>query len=238
MDVGGRVVVVTGGASGIGAATVDRLRARGARPVSWDLAGSDDVGPCDVGDPDQVAAALEATMASAGPPAGLVTAAGVGTHGLLEGLDLDEWKRALEVNLTGTMLSLRAVLPHLAAAHGAVVAVSSINGSIPTPGMAAYCVSKAGVDMLVRVAAAELGPRGVRVNGVAPGITETPLFADSAGRAPGFRDQIAGRTPLDGIGDPGDVAELVVDLLRAEWVTGQVVAADGGLGLVGPYDFG
>jgi NAD(P)-dependent dehydrogenase (short-subunit alcohol dehydrogenase family) len=237
VEIEGRVAVVTGGASGIGAAVASQLEAGGARVVVWDLAASDDAIACDVSDAHAVTAAMERTVEQFGPPSLLVTAAGVGGYGLIEALDLDDWHRVLGINLTGTMLCLRAAARSFAPGGGAVTCVSSINASIATPGMAAYCASKAGVEMLVRVAAAELGPRGVRVNAVQPGITDTPLFSDSAGRIPGFREQVSERTPLTGIGSAADVAGAVVALLGADWVTGQVLAADGGLGLAGPYQF-
>jgi NAD(P)-dependent dehydrogenase (short-subunit alcohol dehydrogenase family) len=88
---------------------------------------------------------------------------------------------------------------------------------------------------LVRVAARELGPLGIRVNAVAPGTTDTPLFASTA-RLPGYAQQVADRTALGGVGTPEAVAEAIVSVLRLTWVTGQVVAADGGVSLWSPID--
>jgi NAD(P)-dependent dehydrogenase (short-subunit alcohol dehydrogenase family) len=96
-------------------------------------------------------------------------------------------------------------------------------------------VSKAGVAELVRVAARELGPFGIRVNALAPGTTDTPLFASTA-RLPGYRARVAERTPLGDVGTAPAVAEAIVSVLGMEWVTGQVLAADGGVSLWSPID--
>lgn len=149
--------IVTGGASGIGLAVVNRLRRAGQDVIAWDLRGGDI--RCDISDPESVADALEATTAQHGPPTRLVACAGVGATGLLTEQTLEEWRRVLDVNLTGTWLTMRAVARAMiqAGAGGAIVAVSSISGTIADRDMAAYCVSKAGVDMLVQW----LPPNGV-----------------------------------------------------------------------------
>jgi NAD(P)-dependent dehydrogenase (short-subunit alcohol dehydrogenase family) len=118
---------------------------------------------------------------------------------------------------------------------GSIVAVSSVSGFLADRNMAHYSVSKAGVDQLVRVAARELGSFGIRVNAVAPGTTDTPLFASTA-RLPGYAARVAERTALGGVGTPDAVAEAIVSVLRMTWVTGQVVAADGGVSLWSPID--
>jgi NAD(P)-dependent dehydrogenase (short-subunit alcohol dehydrogenase family) len=238
VDLDGAVAVVTGGASGIGAAVVERLAAAGARPVVWDRAGGDC--RCDVSDPASVAEAMAATLASGGgPPAVLVTAAGIG-GGLVPLLDVDarRWDEVLAVNLRGTMLCLQAVGRAMrdAGRGGAVVTVSSMSGRIPDRGMAAYCASKAGVDMLTRVAAAELGRLGIRVNAVAPGVVETPL-TEGLSAVPGLLDGVRHRTPLGGrLGSADGIADAVMALLAADWVTGQSLVVDGGLALHSPLD--
>jgi NAD(P)-dependent dehydrogenase (short-subunit alcohol dehydrogenase family) len=118
---------------------------------------------------------------------------------------------------------------------GSIVAVTSISGFLADRNMSHYAVSKAGVAELVRVAARELGPFGIRVNGVAPGTTDTPMFA-STGRLAGYRARVAERTALGGIGTADGVAEAVVSVLAMSWVTGQIVAADGGVSLWSPID--
>jgi NAD(P)-dependent dehydrogenase (short-subunit alcohol dehydrogenase family) len=118
---------------------------------------------------------------------------------------------------------------------GAIVAVTSVSGFLVDRMMGHYSVSKAAVAQLVRVAARELGPFGIRVNAVAPGTTDTPLFA-STRRLPGYEARVAERAALGGIGTPEGVAEAVVALAGLQWVTGQVLAADGGVSLWSPID--
>jgi NAD(P)-dependent dehydrogenase (short-subunit alcohol dehydrogenase family) len=118
---------------------------------------------------------------------------------------------------------------------GSMVAVSSISGTVADRDMGAYCVSKAGVDMLVKVAAVEWGPHAIRVNAVGPGVTRTPMLAE-AERLPGWVDGLRERTALGRLGEADDVAGAIVGVLELPWVTGQVVHADGGLALHSPID--
>ncbi len=227
--------IVTGGASGIGAATADRLRRAGHDVVTWDLADGDIV--CDISDPDTVAAALEETVAKTGVPDRLVACAAMGASGVLLSQDPADWKRVIDVNLTGTWLTMRAVAQTMIdnGSGGSIVAVSSISGTVADRGMGAYCVSKAGVDMLVRVAASEWGPHAIRVNAVGPGVTRTPMLG-GAEQIPGWLDALGQRTALGRVGEADDVAEAVVAMLEMNWVTGQTVLADGGLALQSPID--
>ncbi len=101
--------------------------------------------------------------------------------------------------------------------------------------MGAYCASKAALDMLVRVAAAEWGPSGIRVNAVAPGVTETPMLS-RAGQIPGWLDEVVHRTPLGRVGSPADVAQVALGVHGLDWVTGESIAADGGLRLFSPIN--
>jgi NAD(P)-dependent dehydrogenase (short-subunit alcohol dehydrogenase family) len=148
-----------------------------------------------------------------------------------------EWDRVERVNLRGTFICLRETARGMReAVHGgSIVAVTSVSGFLADRLMAHYSVSKAGVAALVRVAARELGPFGIRVNAVAPGTTDTPMF-DSARRLSGYEEQVSGRTPLGGLGSPVAVAEAAVAIAGLDWVTGQVVAADGGVSLWSPID--
>ncbi len=227
--------IVTGGASGIGHAVAGRLRKAGETVVAWDIAGGDI--HCDISDPDSVSAAIETTVARHGPPTCLVTSAGIGATGLLFDQTPQQWQRVLDVNLTGTWLTMRAVARIMieAGAGGSIVAVSSISGTIADRDMSAYCVSKAGVDMLVRVAAAEWGCHGIRVNAVGPGVTRTPMLAKPEA-LPGWVEGLTERTALGRLGQPDDVAEAIVAVLGMSWVTGQTVFADGGLALYSSID--
>ena len=146
----------------------------------------------------------------------------------------DEWDRVHSVNLRGVFLGLRECAKAMTAG-GAVVATASTSAFLAERGMAQYATSKAGVVHLVRVAARELGPKGIRVNAVAPGTTDTPMFAATES-LPGYRDRAAARTALGRIGTPDDIADAVLALLRLEWVTGQTLVVDGGLSLYSPVD--
>ena len=234
-DLSGHVAVVTGGGSGIGKATADRLRTTGADVVVWDVHNGDI--DCDVSDPDSVAAALNQTVADHGTPHRLIACAGVGASGLLLEQTPADWQRVIDTNLTGTWLTMRAVAHAMvdAGCGGSMVAVSSISGTLADRDMGAYCVSKAGIDMLVRVAAVEWGAHGVRVNAVGPGVTRTPMLAKPE-QLPGWVEGLSERTALGRLGEADDVAETIVAVLEMSWVTGQVVFADGGLALHSPID--
>jgi NAD(P)-dependent dehydrogenase (short-subunit alcohol dehydrogenase family) len=227
--------IVTGGGSGIGRATAARLRTAGEDVVVWDRENGDI--DCDISDPDSVSAAIEQTVAEHGPPDRLVACAGVGASDTLLDQTLDGWRRVLDTNLTGTWLTMRAVAQVMidAGRGGSIVAVSSISGTVVDRAMGAYCVSKAGVDMLVRVAAAEWGTHGIRVNAVGPGVTRTPMLARPE-QLPGWVEGLTERTALGRLGEADDVAEAIVAVLGMSWVTGQTVFADGGLALQSPID--
>lgn len=227
--------LVTGGASGIGLEVTGLLRAAGHDVVVWDVTGGDIA--CDISDPDAVSAAMEQTVREHGAPTRVVTCAGIGASGVLLDQSPAEWERVLAVNLSGTWLTLRAAAQAMidAAVGGSIVAVSSISGTVADRDMGAYCVSKAGVDMLVKVAAVEWGSCGIRVNAVGPGVTRTPMLPNPE-RLPGWVEGLSERTALGRLGEASDVAGAIVGVLELPWVTGQVVHADGGLALHSPID--
>ncbi len=229
------IAMVTGGASGIGREVAARLREAGHDVVVWDLSGGDIA--CDVSDPGAVSAAMEQTVRQHGVPTRVVTCAGIGASGLLLKQQPTEWERVLAVNLTGTLLTFRAGAQAMidAGVGGSIVAVSSISGTVADRDMGAYCVSKAGVNMLVKVAAVEWGSHGIRVNAVGPGVTRTPMLANPEA-LPGWVEGMSERTALGGLGEATEVAGAVVGVLELPWVTGQVVHADGGLALHSPID--
>jgi NAD(P)-dependent dehydrogenase (short-subunit alcohol dehydrogenase family) len=215
----------------------ERLRSAGDAVVVIDQEpGPGDHLVADVADEDAVVAAVDQAAERLGGLDLAVLSAGVGGASPLLDLTAAEWDRVLGVNLRGTFLCLRQAGRHLArAGGGAVVAVSSVSARTAERTMAHYAVSKAGLDHLVRVAARELGPLGVRVNGVAPGTTDTPLFAATE-RLPGYADRVARRSALGRVGTADEVAEAVVALAGLSWVTGQILVADGGLSLWSPLD--
>ena len=243
MELHGARALVTGGASGIGAACVAQLRDAGARVVSLDLADAPDADGSvrsDVADEDAVVAGVGEAVARLGGLDVAVLSAGVGGSAPLLEMTTQEWDRVLNVNLRGAFVSLRecarAMTDRASTERGgSIVAVTSISGFLSERLMAHYAVSKAGLAQLVRSAARELGARGIRVNAVAPGTTDTPMFAPTE-RLPGYRERVAGRAALGRLGTAADVAQVVVALCRLDWVTGQVVAADGGVSLHSPID--
>jgi NAD(P)-dependent dehydrogenase (short-subunit alcohol dehydrogenase family) len=235
MELKDRIAVVTGGASGIGAAVTDRLKNEGARPVVWDVNPAAEV-VCDVSDPDSVDAAVRRTVEIAGVPTLMAACAGIGHSGLLLDVPAEEWDRVMGTNLKGAWLSMRAVADAMKAAGvgGAMSVVTSVSARLVDRGMGAYCASKAGLEMLVKVAAYEWSVHGIRVNAVGPGVTRTPML----GRAPetGMTEDVVGRTPLGRLGEAEDIAQAMTALMTLDWVTGQVVMVDGGLSLYSPID--
>jgi NAD(P)-dependent dehydrogenase (short-subunit alcohol dehydrogenase family) len=139
--------------------------------------------------------------------------------------------------LRGAFVTLRECARAMVARDtaGSIVAVTSVSAFLVERGMAPYSVSKAALAQLIRVAAREFGAYGIRVNAIAPGTTDTPLFT-STDRIPGYRERVASRSALGRIGTAGEVAAAIVALCTLDWVTGQIVAADGGLSLASPID--
>ncbi|HEY6858154.1 MAG TPA: SDR family oxidoreductase [Mycobacterium sp.] len=227
--------VVTGGGSGIGSAVVTRLRLAGNQVVVWDIKDGDI--DCDISDPDSVSEAAARTLAAHGAPNRLVACAGIGASGMLLDQSPADWQRVIDTNLTGTWLTMRAVARTMidSGSGGSIVAVSSISGTLADRDMGAYCVSKAGIDMLVRIAATEWGRYGIRVNAVGPGVTRTPMLAKPE-QLPGWVEGLTERTALGRIGEPDDIAEAIAAVLEMSWVTGQTLFADGGLALHSPID--
>jgi NAD(P)-dependent dehydrogenase (short-subunit alcohol dehydrogenase family) len=240
MELDGAAAIVTGGASGIGRATVSALRRAGARVAVLDLDDAPDADVavrCDVGDESQLVGAVGAVTEQLGGLDVAVINAGIGGMAKLLDLTAEEWDRVMRVNLRGAFLTLRECARAMvgSGAGGAIAAIGSVSGSLVDRRMAHYSVSKAGVAQLVRLAARELGEHGIRVNGVAPGTTDTPMFAATRS-LPGYRERVASRAALGRLGTADDVAQVVVALCTLDWVTGQVLMADGGVSLASPID--
>ncbi|MGV0625120.1 SDR family NAD(P)-dependent oxidoreductase [Mycolicibacter minnesotensis] len=233
------VALIVGGASGIGLATAHALAARGDRVVIADvneeaahqraaeIGGDATAVVADVTDEATIAAAFAAAGA-AGPLRSVVSCAGLSVIGAIADIELAGWQNTIDVCLTGTMLVIKHAARNLQAG-GSVVAISSLNGRQPGTAMAAYCSAKAGVLMLVQVAALELGARGIRVNAVSPGLVDTPLVAGLA-MVPGLTDEYLENTPLGRAGVPDDIAATVEFLTsdRAGWITGADFDVNGG----------
>lgn len=243
-----RVAVVTGGAGGIGTATVRLLAARGARVVvaDRDRSAADalaaDIGaaavavPLDLDDEGSVHAMIDATLAWGGRldilhnNAALLDPALAADDRDVETMPTALWDAVFAVNVRGAMLACRAALPHLArTGRGAIVNTVSnlaLQGHVV---QAAYAASKAALIQLTRSMAASHGRRGVRCNAVAPGMTMTPALA--AAFPPHVRRLVEAETLRDRLGEPDDIAQVVAFLAcdAARHVTGQVLVADGGL---------
>ncbi|CAN5740782.1 SDR family oxidoreductase [soil metagenome] len=244
----GRAALVTGGGTGIGRACAEVLVADGAsvtilgrraevlEAATAELAADAPDGAkvrwvaADVAEEEQVAAAV-ATAAEEGGLDLAVLSAGTGTLGPITSLPLDEWRRVVDTNLTGSFLALKHAAAAMVATGrgGAIVAVSSIAGQRSHRWMAPYCASKAGLDALVEVAADELGRQGIRVCSVRPGVVSTELGDHLLGDPAIVADYLA-QMPVARPGEVGDVAAAVRFLLGPEsgWITGVSLNVDGG----------
>ena len=217
-------IVVIGGASGIGAATAALLTAGGDDVLVADLPGTGAAAEVDVTDEASVAALLDA----AGTFHGVVNCAGVSTLARVVDHDAAEWRRVVDVCLTGAFLVLKHAGLRVADG-GSLVSLSSLNARQPGTGLGAYCAAKAGLVALTQVTALELGPRGVRVNAVAPGLVVTPLTAPAMD-IPGVREDYLANTALGRSGEPDEIAAAIRFLLSEEsaWITGETLDINGG----------
>lgn len=242
----GRVVIITGGAGGIGAATARLLSARGARLVLADIAEDrarsiaaqlpNAIGlPLDLSQERSIEALIEATLSHFGKldvlhnNAALLDPELAPLDGDVEHMATDVWDRIFAVNLRGTMLACRQALPHLRATRGCIVNTVSNLALQGHMIQAAYSASKAGLIQLTRSIAASHGHLGVRCNAVAPGMTMTPALM--AAFPPPLRQIVEDETLREQLGEPHDIAEAVAFLASdaARNITGQVLVSDGGL---------
>ena len=235
-DFSGRTALVTGDASGIGHAVANALRTAGATVIGIDRSRGDDVA-----DPDMwlthVKALAEVDLA--------VVNAGISDAAPIVDIDFMAWRRLLAVNLDGAMLSLQAAMRAMTVhgRGGAIVATASISGIKAEPGTGAYGASKAALIQLTKVAAKEGAPLGIRVNAIAPGGVDTPIWDDM----PFFADLVANEgsrdaamaamakmaTPLGRYATADEIAAQILFLLsdKAATITGSVLTSDGGYGL-------
>ena len=237
----GHAVVVTGSSSGIGAATARAFAALGASVLVNSARSVDEGEAVAASMPD--AHYVQGDITEAGVPERLVTAAlerwgrldtlvnNAGTtavipHHDLQAASVDVWRRIFEVNVFGTWAVSVAAMPALREARGAIVNVASVAGVRPTGSSVPYAASKAALNHMTALLAKVVGPE-VRVNAVAPGLVDTPWTADWDV----VREVVQQVAPLRRSGQPDDVAEVVVALARAAYVTGQVVVVDGGLSI-------
>jgi 3-oxoacyl-[acyl-carrier protein] reductase len=245
-SVAGRVVVVTGAASGMGRAIAQLFGAEGARVAVLDrdvngvakvadaislATGVAYARPLDVSDAEAITAAIDDVVAKLGPVGILVNNAGVNLPAPIDGDDYESaWDATLAVNLTGYVRMVRACRPHLlAAGAGRIVNIASTEGLGATPYISPYTASKHGVVGLTRSLACELGPQGITVNCVCPGPIHTGMTAVIPDE---MKERFARRrVPLRRYGDPEEVAHMVLNLAlpSSSFVNGAIIPVDGGL---------
>ena len=237
----GKVVLVTGAASGIGAACAERFAQEGARVVGADLQAFDGAAEwlrapgalslsVDVSDERSVEAMVAAVLQRHGRLDGVLHAAGIDGHGITHELDATSLERVLAVNLKGSAyVAKHAVRPMLAARSGSIVLVASVLGLHAQAGSVAYNMSKGGVVMLARSMAMEYGPLGIRVNALCPGVMSTPMTAAIA-QYPPIEQQMRDWHALARFGRPEEVAGPALFLMSddASFVTGHCLLVDGG----------
>jgi len=221
-----KVVIVTGGAAGIGRATVTRFEEEGARVIAWDVTSNPKI---DVTDKEQVEAAANDVASKYGRIDVLVNNAGIVRDARLVKMDDATFDSVIAVNLKGVFVCTRAVVPHMIAAGGGVILnASSIVGLYGNFGQTNYAATKAGVISFTQTWARELGKHNIRVNAVAPGFIATEMVKSMPDKVlAGMREH----TPLGRMGEPEDIANAYAWLASdaAKFVHGAVLSVDGGL---------
>lgn len=257
----GKVAVITGGASGIGAATAARFVAEGAKVVLGDL--QDELGEklaaslgdgaayrhCNVAREDQVKGLIDEAVDRFGRLDILFNNAGFGgAMGPFEDTTVDEYDLTMDVLLKSVFLGIKHASPHLKAQRsGSIISTASVCGLMPTIGAHLYNVAKAGVIMMTKTAAVELADWDVRVNCICPGYVATQLHVgrslseleeqEADERLDGARTRMQGAQPIERMGEADDVASMALFLASDEsgWVTGTAQVVDGGLTLGKPW---
>jgi len=241
----GKVAVVTGASRGIGAAIAQRLAEDGASVVVnyrgqkeaadgvvqkiRDAGGQAVSIQADVAEPEELSRLFREAEEAYGRLDILVNNAGVGEFAPIEEVTVEQIDRLFAVNVRGVLLAAREAAGRFGEEGGRIINLSSIVAATPMPTSSVYSATKAAVDNITKTLAAELGPRKVTVNAVAPGPVETDMFRDSG--LIGMSDMLVEKTPLGRLGQTGDVASVVAFLASGDagWLTGQVVQTTGGL---------
>lgn len=241
------IALVTGAAHGIGLACAEALAEDGYRLALADIdtagvaAAARKLGPnaaayaCDMGDAAQIGALFDRIEAEQGPVTVLVNNAGIAIPADFLDASLEDFRKVIDVNLTGTFLAMQRAAKTMVARkiEGAIVNMSSINAVVSIPTIASYSASKGGVMQLTKAAALALAPFNIRVNAVGPGSIDTAMMAGVNASEEAMTKAMS-RTPLKRMGTPREVADIVVFLAgpKASYVTGETIYVDGGrLGL-------
>ena len=243
------MVVITGAAQGIGEACARRLVKDGAAVALWDVADAPGQAlaaelnaahpsrtvalylHCNVAQKADVNAALAATLAHFGHVDGLVNNAGIFRAAPFLDITEADWDAVIAVNLKGSFLVGQAVAREMVKRRrGAIVNMSSVNGTLTIPTIASYNASKGAINQLTRVMALSLADQGVRVNAVAPGTIATELARSAVLTSEEAELRILSRTPMKRLGEPGEIADVTAFLLSdaSTYVTGEIVVVDGG----------
>ena len=231
----GKTVIVTGGAAGIGAAIVERFEAEGTRVVVFDLNPRDGQQKVDITDYE----AVKKAVGDAGPVDILVNNAGWDMFRPFLKTDPAFWQKIISINLVGAMNLLHCVLPGMVARGGGkVVSIASDAGRVGSSGEAPYSACKGGIIALTKTLSRELASKGVRLNTVCPGLTETGMLAEfmkGAGNPDKLAEAYRRAVPIGRLGKPEDIAGAVLFLASddAEFITGQTISVSGGLTMHG-----
>lgn len=239
----GKVVFITGAASGIGLACAKRFASERADVLGFDL--NEGEGWAEVtalnsnahlmtGDVTDLAS-QEAAVAEALKRFGrldvVITSAGIGDAGPVHMVEQDAWQRVLDINLTGTFLSIKAALaPMMAQRCGSIITIASVEGLIASEGGSSYNASKAAVVNLTRNVAMDYGQMGIRANSICPGFIETPMFNSVMDHLPDMKESVRKEHKLGRFGKPEEMAGIAYFLASddSSFVTGQAIAGDGG----------
>lgn len=235
--------LVTGAAQGIGYACAEALAEDGAQVILADInadavhAAAEKLGNgatalvCDMGDPASVDAMFDTIEAEYGALSILVNNAGIAMPNDFLETDLADFKRVIDVNLTGNFQAIQRAAKGMIAAgiEGAIVNMSSINAVVAIPAIPAYCASKGGVMQLTKSSALALAPHGIRVNAVGPGSIDTAMMA-GVNADPAAMGRVMARTPMKRVGTPREIGDVVAFLAsaKASYITGETIYVDGG----------
>ncbi len=256
-ELSGKHALVTGGGTGIGLGIARQLLKAGASvtisgrreevlhndKIQFEADGADSksisISVCDVTSPDQVRASVQDASSKNGALDISVANAGIGAGGAFLAMDAETLRSVLEVNVVGAFNTIQISAEHMREFGGSIVAISSIAGALGGRFRAAYSASKAGLDMLVKSAADELGGFGIRINSIRPGIVRSEATAAMFDHMPNMIDDYRKNMALGRVGEPEEVGDAVVWLASdaSSWVTGQNIAVDGGHTLRRAPDF-